>query len=141
MYQHASSRKLKIYTQNEITTAKGLGKVRRQFWNNKAEEVGRDKSLRTWSKTALHGVIDTSWTLKKTALFVLEGNKILNEKHENKGITKQKEGTFAENLRRTLSVHSDLLSTNSKLAALKDPNNTARDKRIQFKISRNQLGK
>ena len=129
MYQDASSRKLKIYNQNEIRTAKGLEKVRRQFWNSKAEDVYRDKSLRTWPKTALHGVIDTSWFLKKTTLFVLEANKIFNEKKENKGITKQKEGTLAENLKRTLSIHSDLLSMSSKLAALNDPNNTARDKK------------
>ena len=48
---------------------KGLEKVRRQFRNNKAEEVCRDKSRRTWPKTALLGMID---------------NKIRNEKKERK---------------------------------------------------------
>ena len=65
MYQNASSRKLKIFSQTEIKLAKGLEKARRQFWNNKGEELCRDKTLETWSRTALHGMIDTSWTLKK----------------------------------------------------------------------------
>lgn len=45
------------------------------------------------------------------------------------GKTKQKEGTLAGNIERTLSKHSELLTINSKLAALKDPNNTTRDKK------------
>ena len=129
MYQHASSRKLKIYSKNEIQLAKGLEKVRRQFWNTKGEEVCRDKTLRTWPKTVLHGVIDTLWTLKKTALLAMEANKILNEKIENIEKTKQREGTLTENLERTLAQHNELLRINSKLAALNDPNNTTRDKK------------
>ena len=58
MYQNASSRKLKIFSQTEIKSAKGLEKVRRQFWNNKGEELCRDKTLKTWTRTALQGVID-----------------------------------------------------------------------------------
>ena len=132
MYQHASLRKLKIYSQPEINSSKGLEKVRRHFWNTKGEEVCRDKTLRTWTKTALHGVIDTSWTLKKTALLAMEANKILNEKKGNMGKTKQREGTLAQNLERTLAKHSELLSINSKLAALNDPENTTRDKKSKI---------
>lgn len=92
MYQHASAKKLKIYSQSEIQSAKGLEKIRRHFWNNKGEEVCRDKTLRKWPKTALHGVIDTSWTLKKTALLAMEANKILSEKKRKFGQNKTKGG-------------------------------------------------
>ena len=67
--------------------------------------------------------------IKKTALLAMEANKILNEKEENVGKTKQREGTLVENLKRTLSKHRELLTVNSKLAALNDPTNTTRDKK------------
>ena len=51
------------------------------------------------------------------------------KKKENLGKTKQREGTLAGNIERTLSKHSELLTINSILAALKDPNNTSRDKK------------
>ena len=63
----------------------------------------------------------------------MEANKILNEKEENMGKTKQREGTLAENLERTLSKHWELHAVNSKLAAVKDPNNTTRDKKSKVK--------
>ena len=59
----------------------------------------------------------------------MEANKSLNEKEENMGKTKQREGTLVENLERTLSKHRELLTVNSKLAALNDPTNTTRDKK------------
>lgn len=128
MYPHASLRKLKIYSLNDITTAKGLEKVGRKFWNSKAEEVCQDKTTRKWPKVALHGVIGTSWTLKKPALLVMETNKILSERKDVTK-TKQKEGTLSENLERTLCRHRDVLKINSKLAALEDLDNTTRDKK------------
>ena len=63
----------------------------------------------------------------------MEANKILNEKEENMGKTKQREGTLAENLEKTLSKHWELHAVNSKLAAVKDPNNTTRDKKSKVK--------
>ena len=51
------------------------------------------------------------------------------QKKENLGKTKQREGTLAGNIERTLSKHSELLTINSKLATLKDPDNTTTDKK------------
>lgn len=48
------------------------------------------------------------------------------------GKTTQREGTLAQNLERTLAKHSELLSINSKLAALNDPDNTTRDKKSKI---------
>ena len=59
----------------------------------------------------------------------MEANKILNQRKENFEETKQREGTLAENLERTLARHSELLKINSRLAALNDPSNTTRDKK------------
>ena len=74
----------------------------------------------------------------------MEANKILNEKEENMGKTKQ-EGTLVENLERTLSKHRELLTVNSKLATLKDPNNTTRDKKSKVEkletAARETMGK
>lgn len=128
MYPHASSHKLKLYSLNDIKTVKGLEKVRRKFWNSNAKEVCQDQTTRKWSKTALHGVIDMSWTLKKTALSVMEANKILSETKDVTK-TKQEEGTLSENVERTLCRHRDVLKLNSKLAALEDPDNNTRDKK------------
>ena len=84
MYQHASARKLKIYSHNEIRISKGLERIRREFWNSKAEEICKDKALTTWPKSAMHGVIDTAWVLEKTAFLIMEANRIENEKTTGK---------------------------------------------------------
>ena len=65
MYPNASFRKLKIYSSAEIAQSNPLEKIRRQFWNIKGEELCRDKKLNKWKASALHGVLDTAWTLKK----------------------------------------------------------------------------
>ena len=129
MYQHASARKLKIYSHNEIRISKGLERTRREFWNSKAEEICKDKALKTWPKSAMHRVIDTAWVLKETAFLTMEANRIENEKTAAK--TKQKGATLTQNIERTLGKHRELLHLNAKLSSLKDPKNTSRDKKAQ----------
>ena len=63
--QHAAERKVKLFSSKEIGDAQGLEKIRRKFWNEKAEELCQDRVLKKWKATAIHGVIDTAWTLKK----------------------------------------------------------------------------
>ena len=82
MFQNASLRKLKIYSTAEINMSKGLEKVRQQFWNFKGEELCSDQKLKKWKASALHGVIDTAWTLKKIPLLVLEANKLRDSPQE-----------------------------------------------------------
>jgi len=76
MFQNASLRRLKIYSTAEINMPKGLEKICRQFWNFNGEEVCSDQKLKKWKASALHGVIDTAWTLKKTPLLALKANKL-----------------------------------------------------------------
>ena len=73
----------------------------------------------------LHGLIKTSWTLKKTALLVLEGNKILNVKNESE-MGKSKQGVtgyFANELFCQRPVRQHIIADHSvvnlsKLVAL-----------------------
>ena len=74
LYQHAAERKVKIFSSKEIGEAQGLEKIRRKFWNEKAEELCQDRTLKKWKVTAIHGVIDTAWVLKKTVVLVVEAN-------------------------------------------------------------------
>ena len=39
LYQHAAERKVKLLSSKEIGEAQGLEKIRRKFWNEKAEEL------------------------------------------------------------------------------------------------------
>jgi len=39
LYQHAAERKAKLLSSKEIGEAQGLEKIRRKFWNEKAEEL------------------------------------------------------------------------------------------------------
>ena len=39
-----------------------------QFWNEKAESLCRNPRFQKWSKLSLEGVINSSWTLRKTTL-------------------------------------------------------------------------
>ena len=52
LYQHAA----------EIGDAQGLEKIRK-FCNDKAQGLCQDRALTKWKATAIHGVIDTTWTL------------------------------------------------------------------------------
>ena len=74
LYQHAAERKVKIFSSKEIGEAQGLEKIRRKFWNERAEELCQDRTLKKWKATAIHGVIDTAWVLKKTVVLVVEAN-------------------------------------------------------------------
>jgi len=69
LYQHAAERKAKLLSSKEIGEAQGLEKIRRKFWNEKAEELCQDRALKKWKATAIHGVIDTTWMLKKLSFW------------------------------------------------------------------------
>lgn len=134
MFQNASFRKLKMYSSAEINMSQGLEKIRQQFWNFKGEELCSDKKLKKWKATALHGVIDTAWTLKKTPLLVLEANKLRDSAPQASETNKkrQKAGTLDENIQWTLTNHKALLNVNAELTALNDPQNTVQGKKAKI---------
>ena len=71
--------RIKRYTDemvHDFTTTTLLESERRTFWNRKADEIDNDPSLSEWGVQALEGVIDVSWTMKKTELLNLRVEKI-----------------------------------------------------------------
>ena len=71
----AKVRIVKLYSDAEIQNSTGKTKEYREFWNKKAEEICGEAEFAKFSKAAVHGVINTSWTLKKA-------DDILNESME-----------------------------------------------------------
>lgn len=136
MYHNAASRKVKLYSRTEILRAQGLEQIRRRFWNEKGEELCQDRELQKWKATAIHGVIDTSWTLKKTAILVMEADHLQDELLRQEGVStakkQQKAGTVDENVARTLNSHRQLLKVNETLCKLKDAANTTTSKKSKI---------
>jgi len=97
---------------------------------------------------AIHGVIDTSWTLKKTAILVMEADHLQDELLRQEGVStakkQQKAGTVDENAARTLNSHRQLLKVNETLCILKDASNTTTNKKSkisQADAARSAMGK
>lgn len=68
-----------IYTPQEIEEGQGLEKEYRTFWNEKAFEMCKDRYTRAKllnNKVAVHGAINTSWTLYKVKLLELRAEEM-----------------------------------------------------------------
>lgn len=134
LYHHAAERKVKLFSSKEIGEAQGLEKIRRKFWNEKAEELCQDRTLKKWKATAIHGVIDTAWMLKKTVVLVVEANNTQDreareEATEHSTMKKQKKETVDANVQRTLCSHRELLRVNERLRRLNDASNITSQKK------------
>ena len=138
MYPNAASRKVKIYSTTEVSRAQGLEKIRRKFWNDKAEELCQDRELNKWKATAINGVIDTAWTLTKTAVLVMEADNLRDEESRAEPISapkprkQQKVAMVDENVKRTLNTHRQLLKINQTLQSLKNTANTTTKKKAKI---------
>ena len=73
---HAKARNIKLYSETEIGNSTGKMKIYRQYWNNKAEDICANKEFANFSKAAVHGVINTAWTLKKADDMLTEAKKM-----------------------------------------------------------------
>lgn len=112
-YRHARAKNIKIYTSKEIDSASGMEKKRRQFWNEKADQLSKNKETRDQSKTALCGIIDVSWTLKKTLMLEAEARKLLEDEKvifrkedtTSRKLGKQKKDTILKNVDRMCAAH------------------------------------
>ena len=62
----AKIKNLKVFSKAEIDSAKSETEKKRRFWNEKAEQVARDKKTGNLDKTTMTGIIAVSWTLRKT---------------------------------------------------------------------------
>ena len=72
---------INTYTDEEIRKSKGLNQEFRRFWNEKAAELCRDRSVRgkLQNKVAIQGAIYTSWTLHKTSLLQIKAEQVQEE--------------------------------------------------------------
>ena len=123
MYQPGAERKVKIFSSKEIGEAQGLEKIRRKSSNEKAEELCQDRALQTWKATAIHGVIDTTWMLKKIMVLVVKANtqdrEAREEATEYSTMKKQRKETVNEKVQRTLCSHQELLRVKQKTSKTK----------------------
>ena len=78
-YRNAKMKKMKIYSEKEVYNATSeMEKTRRNFWNEKAEQLCTQTKTAGQNKQTLMGIIDVSWTLRKTAL-IEEARKTTDE--------------------------------------------------------------
>lgn len=78
-YSAARARKIKIYSNSEITNSSGMTKVYREFWNAKGEELCRSSALSNYKPGEIQGAINVAWTLEKSKLIKDEVHKINDE--------------------------------------------------------------
>ena len=112
-YYHAKTNNMKIYSPKEIESATGMEKKRRQFWNDKAEQLAQNQKTRNQSKTVLSGLIDVSWTLRKTSMLESDVKKLLDEEKvlfrnddvAGKKLGTQKKDTISKNVERMSAAH------------------------------------
>ena len=71
-----------VYSKEEIEDAVGLKQEFRRFWNDKAVELCKDKSVRDklHNKNAIEGALYSSWRLQSTHLLQLEAEVIQEAK-------------------------------------------------------------
>ena len=72
---------IRLFDDTDISSATGLQKEFRSYWNEKAHEICADRSIRgkLQSKAAIQGTIYTSWTLHKTHLLQLQVDELQEE--------------------------------------------------------------
>ena len=130
-YPRAGQRGIKIYSTHEIASSKGLENLRRSHWNSKAEELCNDAKFTKWSILEISGVIETVWTLKKTALLKNEAEKVEAEAEKSKKI-KQKKNTVVHNINRVLQSHKQVLVLNGQLSGEKG---SKKSKKLEKQLS------
>ena len=89
---------VKIYTDSEIQQARSdLERKKRLFWNEKMEQLCSDPKQARHDKTTLCGMVDVSWTLRKSGMLETEANKVLYQEQVvlrgGEATTKKKLGT------------------------------------------------
>lgn len=111
-------RGVKIYTQNEIETAKGMEKKRREFWNQTAKKLCNETKK---SKCNVVKAIEIAWR-EHQATLLLEENNLLSRIQEDVGRNiavpnqrKCKPGTIQKNANRIRQNKIELDKVNDKI--------------------------
>ena len=132
-YQHTRQKGLKIYEKKEIETAKSdLERMRRQFWNEKCEQLCTRSETANQGKYAITGIVDVAWTLRKTTLLEEESRKLEMDEQEMFGAEesvlstslpgrgKQKASTIPHNIDRMKIVNENVLQADREMTNCKE---------------------
>lgn len=127
-YRHAKMKRWKVFTEAEIAGASSkMEQTRRKFWNDKAEQLASLKPERSgMNKTTVSGIIDVSWTLRKTAIIennvneTLDKEKIILGQDGMKKIGSQKKETIPKNLQRMETANLNVQRANANLEKVKE---------------------
>ena len=133
-YRNAKMKKMKIYSEKEVYNATSeMEKTRRNFWNEKAEQLCTQTKTAGQNKQTLMGIIDVSWTLRKTALIEEEARKTTDEevvisRHEATKPRIQKKETIPNNLERMSAAHAVVVDLDKKLEKYRENLKKAKSK-------------
>ena len=118
----AKARNVKLYSDAEIQNSTGKTKEYHEFWNKKAEEICGEAEFAKFSKAAVHGVINTSWTLKKADDILNElreiGNALKNVPKSWLSGNTAGESTLQRNIERLEEARKDITSTEESLTTI-----------------------
>ena len=126
-YLNAKMKNMKVYTEQELKSPQSeLERKRRRFWNDKAEQLAKSPKTSHCNKTTLAGIIDVSWTLRKTGMIEGDARKLIHDEKElcagedevNK-LGKQKKETLAKNLERMAAAHAAVETLDAELEKCK----------------------
>ena len=114
---------INLYTAAEISSANGLQKQFRNFWNEKARELCADRSVRAklHNKTAIQGAICASWTLHKTHLLQLQVEEVealAKKVHPDDAVRAHFLTPVTSNLNRILKAYACANATSASIASL-----------------------
>ena len=131
---HAKAKNMKIYSPEEIDSAIGMEKKRPKFWNEKAEQLSKNKKTRNQSKTVIGGLIDVSWTLRKNSMLeaeakkLLEDEKVLFRKEDVTGrkLGNQKKDTILKNMDRMSAAHHAVEELDQGMTEIQESFNKAK---------------
>ena len=143
---------IKVYSPSEILSAESVMEQRfRTYWNNKAEEICRDRECyrRLKSKQAIQGAIHSSWILKKTEFIFVEAERMRQVAREIYSVETlpKKLVTLDNNIDRLQKAHScvttlyETLSADSPFEKLQDVGNKIETEMATIKKCQESLRK
>lgn len=142
-YINAKMKNIKIYTEEEIASPKSeMERKRRLVWNEKAEQLSKSSKTSNCGKTTIAGIIDVSWTLRKTSFIEGEARKLIEDEKElfanddiesGSKLGQQKSDTIAKNLDPMAAAHLTVESHDAEIE--KCQKEFKKGKSIQEKIA------
>ena len=121
-YSAARARKVKVFSESKIEGSKGLQKIYRMFWNEKAEEICSNTNLTTFKPGEIQGAINVAWTLEKTQHLKEDMEKLQEETGQSCNFSnavlkkfQSSNQTIEKNSERLESAHAMLSKTQDAL--------------------------